>query len=103
MAIFEEDTVRIADGAALDLETLSDKKGTRRILDPAKVTAARQRIEVRFRHLKAGKPQKWGEVSTLITKTDDPNDPSKYDDAELEKRIADIEAKDAFIARHKVA
>ena len=37
---------------------------------------AKLRIEVRFRHLKALRPQRWGDSTTLITKSDDQFDPA---------------------------
>jgi hypothetical protein len=46
---------------------------------------------VRFRHLKAGNPGKWGEVQTLITK--DGNDTDNMSTEELEKKIAELERK----------
>jgi hypothetical protein len=60
LVIFEEDVIRIADEAARDFDVVSDKKGTRRTLDPARVTASKQRIEVRFRHLKDREAAKMG-------------------------------------------
>jgi hypothetical protein len=57
------------------------------------VARARLRIEVRFKHLKAGKPQKWGDVSTLNVKSQEEFDTSNLSADELEKQIADIERK----------
>jgi hypothetical protein len=45
--------------------------------------------------LKAGRPQKWGDSTTLNVKSDDPNDCSNLSDAELQRRLADIEAKNS--------
>jgi hypothetical protein len=56
------------------------------------VTAAKLRIEVRRLHLKAGRPQKWGETSTVITKSDE-EDVSTLSAEELERRIADLDDK----------
>jgi hypothetical protein len=103
LAIFEEQLIQIPDEAARDLDVITDKKGTRRIQDPAKVTMAKLRVEVRRMHLKAGRPQKWGDVSTLITKTDDPFDPANLSAEELERRIAEIEAKDRTVKGQKAA
>ena len=61
--------------------------------DPEMVARAKLRIDVRFRHLKAGKPAKWGDVSTLNVKSQDEFDTSSLSAEELEKQIADIEAK----------
>jgi hypothetical protein len=104
LVIFEDDTIRICDEAARDFDIVTDKKGrSRRILDPAKIQAARQRVECRFRHLKAGSPQKWGDSSTLSVKSEDPFDPSNLSAESLEKMIADIEAKDRVLRPAKVA
>jgi hypothetical protein len=57
------------------------------------VARAKLRIEVRFKHLKALRPQRWGETSTLITKSSDGFDVSNLSADELEAQIADIERK----------
>jgi len=83
---------------------VSDKNGTtRRVLDPARITAAKLRVAVRRLHLVAGNPQKWGDVSTLNVKSEDPFDPANLNDAELEARISEIERKDATIKGRRVA
>jgi hypothetical protein len=93
LSIFEEDIVRIPDEAARDFDEVKSKGSVRRVLDPAKITAAKLRVEVRRLHLKAGKPQKWGDSTTLITKNADEFDPSNMSADELERQIADIENK----------
>ena len=57
------------------------------------VARARLRIEVRFKHLKAGRPQKWGDVSTLNVKSANEFDTSNLSAEELEAQIAQIEHK----------
>jgi hypothetical protein len=94
LSIFEEDTVFIADSMKDDFKTVIKNGKEKRIADPEMVARAKLRIEVRFKHLKAGRPQKWGDVSTLITKSDDPNDAANLSAEELEKRIADIDQKE---------
>jgi hypothetical protein len=49
---------------------------------------------VRFRHLKAGRPQKWGDVSTLVTKSEDSMDAANLSTEELERRLADMDVKE---------
>jgi hypothetical protein len=95
LAIFEEELIQIPDEASRDFDLVTDKKGgnTKRVLDPARVTMAKLRVEVRRLHLKAGKPAKWGETSTLITKSEDPFDPANVSAEELEAKIADLEVK----------
>jgi hypothetical protein len=93
LSIFEEQLVQIADEAARDFDEVKSKGSVRRVLDPGKNQAAKMRIEVRRLHLKAGKPQKWGDSATIITKSDDAFDPAGMNAEELERQIADIEYK----------
>jgi hypothetical protein len=93
LSIFEEQIIQIPDEAARDFDEVKSKGSVRRILDPGKLTAAKLRVEVRRLHLKAGKPQKWGDSTTLITKSDDAFDPANFSPEELERQIADIERK----------
>jgi hypothetical protein len=93
LSIFEEQIIQIPDEAARDFDEVKSKGSVRRILDPGKLTAAKLRVEVRRLHLKAGKPQKWGDSTTLITKSDDAFDPAGMNAEELERQIADIEHK----------
>jgi hypothetical protein len=94
LTIFEEDTVSIADDMKDDFKTVIKNGKEKRVADPEVIARAKLRIEVRFKHLKAGRPQKWGDVSTLITKSDDPFDVSNMSAEELEKKIADLGVKD---------
>jgi predicted membrane-bound spermidine synthase len=103
LAIFEEDVIRIVDQAARDFDVVTIKGQTRRVLDPARVTVAKLQSEVRFKHLKAGRPQKWGETSTLITRSDDPFDVSQMSADDLEKLLSDLDARDAILKASKVA
>jgi hypothetical protein len=93
LSIFEEQIIQIPDEPARDFDEVKSKGGVRRVLDPGKLTAAKLRVEVRRLHLKAGKPHKWGDSTTLITKSDDAFDPSNMSPDELEKQIAEIEYK----------
>lgn len=95
--VFEEDIIRISDDAAKDVEEVKSKGGTRRVLDPAKVTAAKLRIEVRRLHLKAARPSKWGESTTIVTKSEDGLDPASLSTEELERRIAELEEKERTV------
>ena len=69
--IFEEQIIQIPDEAARDFDVVKSKGSERRVLDPGKLQAAKLRVEVRRMHLKALRPQRWADVSTLITKSDD--------------------------------
>jgi hypothetical protein len=96
--IFEEEVVQIADDTARDYKDVIMRNGsTRKQVDPEVIARAKLRVDVRFRHLKAGKPTKWGETSTLITKNDDDSDPANYTPEELERQIADIEKKSKVV------
>jgi hypothetical protein len=91
--IFEEEVIEIADDMKNDFKTVIKNGKEKRVADPDMVARAKLRIEVRFKHLKSGRPQRWGDVSTLITKSDDPNDAANLSAEELEKRIADLDTK----------
>jgi hypothetical protein len=93
LAIFEEQVIQIADDMKNDFRTVIKNGREKRVADPDMVARARLRIEVRFKHLKAGRPQKWGDVSTLNLKSADEFDTSSLSAEELEKQIADIENK----------
>ena len=96
LSIFEDEVITIPDEAAKDFEEIQQKDGsTREILDPTKISAAKLRTEVRFRHLKACKPQKWGEQSTIITKSGD--ELADMTTEELEKKIAELDERDNII------
>jgi hypothetical protein len=92
--IFEEEILEIADDMKRDFQTVIKNGKEKRIVDPEVIARARIRIEVRFKHLRSGRPQKWGDVSTLITKSDDPNNAANLSAEELEKRIADLDTKE---------
>jgi hypothetical protein len=91
--IFEEQIILIADDASRDFKEIVRNGRTVRVLDGEAIARAKLRVDVRFKHLRSGRPQKWGEVSTLITKTDDPNDAANLSAEELEKRLADLDTK----------
>jgi hypothetical protein len=91
--IFEEQIILIADDASRDFREITRNGRTVRVLDGEAIARAKLRVEVRFKHLKAGRPQKWGDVSTLNLKSDDPNDLSNISQEELEKQIAELDLK----------
>jgi hypothetical protein len=93
--IFEEQIIQIADDASRDFKEVVRNGRTVGVLDGEAIARAKLRVEVRFRHLKAGRPQKWGDQTTIVSKTDDPNDCSNLSDAELHRRLADIDAKNS--------
>jgi hypothetical protein len=91
--VFEEQVIQIADDSARDFKTITKNGVEKRIHDPDMVARAKLRIDTRFRHLKAGRPAKWGDVQTLITKDGDSVDISNLTPEELEKQIGEIEKK----------
>ena len=96
LSIFEDEVVTIPDRAAKDFDEVLQKDGTTRdVLDPTKISGAKLRVEVRFRHLRACKPQKWGEQSTIITKNGD--DLADMTTEELEAKIADLDTKNRVV------
>lgn len=99
--IFEEQIISIADDTSQDYKEVTIKRVKKRVVDPETIARAKLRIEVRFRHLKAGRPSKWGDTSTLITKNDDIDDPAMLSDDEIDRRIADIETKERIIKTSK--
>jgi len=61
LSIFDDEVVTIPDQAAKDFDEIVQKDGTTRdILDRTKITGAKLRVEVRFRHLRACKPSPLG-------------------------------------------
>jgi hypothetical protein len=97
--VFEEQVIEIADDMKDDFKTVIKNGKEKRVADPDMVARAKLRIEVRFKHLKAGKPSKWGDVSTLITKSDDPNNVANLSAEELERRLADLDVRRACSKR----
>jgi hypothetical protein len=93
LTIFEEEVIEIADDMKNDFRTVIKNGKEKRVVDPEVIARAKLRIEVRFRHLKSGKPLRWGDVATIITKSDDPNDVSNLSIEELEKRLAEFDVK----------
>lgn len=95
LTVFEEQVLYIADDMKNDFKTIVKNGKERRVADPDMVARAKLRIEVRFRHLKAGNPGKWGDTQTLITK--DGNDTDNMSTEELERKIAELEIKDRVV------
>jgi hypothetical protein len=98
LAIFEEQVIQIADDASNDLKEVPMRNGaTKKVLDAEVIARAKLRVDVRFKHLKAGKPSKWGDSTTLKVNESDEFDPANFSVDELEKQIADIERKGRIV------
>jgi hypothetical protein len=95
--VFEEQVIEIADDMKNDFKTVIENGKEKRVADPDMVARAKLRIEVRFRHLKSGKPNKWGDVGTLNVRNDDKENLDNISTDELERRLADMEAKDRIL------
>ena len=91
--IFEEEVIKIADDMKNDFRTVIKNGVEKRVADPEMVARAKIRIDVQFRWLKAMRPQRWGDTSTLNVKNNDEFDPASFSQDELEKQIAEIERK----------
>jgi terminase small subunit-like protein len=76
LSIFEEEVIKIADDASRDFREVMKNGRALRVPDGEAIARAKLRVEVRFRHLKAGRPDKWGDSQTLITKSADGFDPA---------------------------
>ena len=97
LSIFEEEVIKIADDAARDFREVVRNGRAQRLPDGEAIARAKLRVEVRFRHLKAYRPERWAEQSTLITKSADGFDPATMSAEDLEKTIADIESKSRIV------
>jgi hypothetical protein len=95
LSVFEEQVIKIADDMKSDWRTIVKNGKERRIVDPDVIMRSKLRIEVRFRHLKALRPERWGETSTLITKSGD--DISDMPLAEIEKKLAELDRKENVV------
>jgi hypothetical protein len=96
LTIFEEEVISIADDATRDMREIIKSGKTIKVQDAEVIARAKLRVEVRFRHLKAGRPGKWGDSTTLITKSEDENI-ADMPLSELEKKIAELELKDRVV------
>jgi hypothetical protein len=99
LSIFEEQIIAISDDVKNDFRTVIKRGQTKRVSDPEQIARAKLRVEARIKYLRAFKPQRWGEQSTLSVKSADEFDPSNFSQEELERQIAEIEAKSAKPAR----
>jgi len=93
LTIFEEEVIKIADDAARDFKEIIRNGRALRVPDGEAIARAKLRVEVRFRHLEAGRPDKWGDSQTIVTKSADGFDPASMTAEELEATIASIEKK----------
>lgn len=95
--IFEEQIIKIADDTTKDYKEVTIKRVTKRVIDPEVIARAKLRIEVRFRHLRAGRPNKWSDQSTINVNNSNEDDPATLSNEEIERRIAEIENKEKIV------
>jgi hypothetical protein len=96
LTIFEEEVIKIADDASRDFRDVVRHGRPTRVLDGEAIARAKLRVEVRFRHLKAGNPGKWGDSTTIISKSEDDTIAAMPLD-ELENKLAELEHKDRVV------
>jgi hypothetical protein len=97
LTIFEEQIIKIADDASKDFREVVRNGRSVRVLDGDAIARAKLRVEVRFRHLKAGRPEKWGDTSTLVTKSLDECEGLTME--ELDAKIADLSGKNEAVRK----
>jgi hypothetical protein len=93
--IFEDDLISIADESEDDFKIVKKGNKTTKVLDGEVVSRAKLRIDVRKAHLKAYRPNKWGDTSTIIAKSGDDADNMSID--ELEERISKLGEKNDVV------
>jgi hypothetical protein len=103
LAIFEDELVTIADESENDFKLVKKSGKQVKVLDAEVISRAKLRVDVRKAHLKAYRPERWGEQSTLNVNNYDATDPDNMSDEELEKVLAELEMKDAVVREPKVA
>jgi hypothetical protein len=97
LAIFEDEIVTIADDGSQDIKTITKGSKVTKVLDGEVISRAKLRVDVRKAHLKAYRPERWGEMSTLTVNNHDVMDPANMSNEELERGLADLESKDDII------
>jgi hypothetical protein len=97
--IFEEQVISIADDASRDFKEVMRNGRPVKVLDGEAIARAKLRVEVRFRHLKAGRPEKWGDTTTLNVNNKDSLDVASLSTEELERRIAEMDLRDRIVGR----
>ena len=70
-----------------------------RLPDLEQIPRSKLRVESRRAYLKAMRPNVWGDSTTIVNKTEDAMETGILSDEELERRIAEIEFKQAAAAR----
>ena len=99
--IFEDEIVTIADDSEKDFKVVAKHGKQVKVLDADVVSRAKLRIDVRKAHLKAYRPQRWSEQST-INVNNSGDDIGEMPTEELERKLAELELKDAIVKDDRV-
>ena len=94
--IFEDQIVTIADDGSADIKTVTKGNKTTKVLDAEVISRAKLRVEVRKAHLKAYRPERWAEQSTLNVNSSG-DDPANMSMEELEKKLSELETKEGTL------
>jgi hypothetical protein len=93
--IFEDELVTIADDGLNDIKTITKGNKVTKVLDGEVISRAKLRVDVRKAHLKAYRPERWGEQSTLNVNNNDGIGDMSVD--ELEKKLAELDDKEGTL------
>jgi hypothetical protein len=99
--IFEEEVIRIADDMSSDYKEITIKRVTKRVIDPEVISRAKLRIDIRLKHLKAHRPARWGEQSTLNVNQNNADGPETMTDEEIERVMSELDDKES-VTKEKV-
>jgi hypothetical protein len=99
---FSEEVIKIADDAARDFRDVVRNGRTVRVLDGDAIARAKLRVEVRLKHLRAFRPSIWSESSTLTVRSSG-DDIDNMTQEEMDKKIAELESKEAVVREPKAA
>jgi hypothetical protein len=101
--IFEDDLLTIADDSRQDIKTITKGNKVTKVIDGEVISRAKLRIDSRKAYLKAYRPERWSEQSTLNVNNYDAMNPDNMSDEELEKVMAELETKNSVLKEPKAA
>jgi terminase small subunit-like protein len=101
--IFEDELVTIADDGSQDIKTITKGGKATKVLDGEVISRAKLRVDVRKAHLRAYRPERWAEQSTINLNSNGGDDPNNMTSEELERRIAELDEKDFTIKESQAA
>jgi hypothetical protein len=101
--IFSEEIIRIADDATRDFRDVVRGGRMVRVPDGEQIARAKLRTEMRLKHLRAFRPAIWSEQSVLNVRSSDQNEIDNMTQEEMDKKIAELESKEAVVREPKAA